>query len=1169
MMNFIYSVVIALILDGFNVIASYEELYIDEDNIAEILADGASTHSTKIEIGSEELLNPHDYSRIVKKYECMKELNLSSIGKIVDFTFLRFSPRRLRNIKFSDRVSRHYGLSSAELSASLLASLKLPPVFTSLSNPGSSVTKPMREKTGVGCTFERFPVLEHSMIVPKKRRKARKVDGRVRVDSLTDVTHRAQGVVNFRVRSAGKRASGTLIGKNMVLTAAHNVYDIERGEEHRALQFAAGFDGKEYKYGVQEVEEIYYPTAYAEGDDSEDYALLILDESIGVSTGYLGLSVLGDAELLDKELHVTGYPGEAEDKSLDYQLCTMSGRTEAELVSDHFVGYYIDTSAGQSGSAVWFKGRDGNDYVAAVHVRASATENYNEGVRITKSRLFQINEWIRQYNQTQLGEQYDGWLKATFGAKRARSLYECSVDQSPFAQKLLDQLSGVGSGMSTPVTSTRVLPTRGFAGTASSGVGSTAGSPLSTRNPDSSASAAGTPTAVADDLDHELAMLRAQAEERNRKKAEEEARLVKEEEIAKLRAELNAEREEEVRKVAEALRQQQEAERRKAEQEKKAKEAEIARLRAEAKAEEERQLEVRRQSQLQEQKRKEETVKQARELEAKKLQEEKLRKSREAAEKRAEDAREKRRSELSTPKARSFSTQFELDKYEAGQGNAEAMYRLGSSFYNGSGIEKNVEEGLRWIRSSSSKGHALARDFIERYEAEQAEREVALKALEQSRSPDLATIKLNAKRGDLESMYKLGIAYFNGEGVDKNIEESWRLLNAAALKGHKLSREFVIKIESEYSSEKRTDPVPGVLQSLPYNVELIKGFADDFKDLISGLRPHQGCNPGEAALSVYNSVSRSYGNMNSHVMYMKGCLYEYGARGFLKDEATAIHWYCEAQKKGSKHAAKALERLKLQHQKKTKEQELKSEQAERLRRSREAAEKRAASASLRLTDDVSASEVLQSVASAAESISTKNPCDDVCSTDCVPCFRLGQYSNIMILDISIKEKNDIIAVIADLAISEQQEIQEMLGFLAPHEKTSLDTLAFFLRTVPHDDRTMVVNKLFQLFNSKNCAGSVFDFCHKILGLYKGVGMGTVKKPCIIVKFVDFVCKGSPEMDLLRQKYGGNHYEVLWYLFNVPLEKREEATKKAIKALRFVRKDYNNAEKITDILWKFR
>ena len=877
MMNFIYSVVIALILDGFNVIASYEELYIDEDNIAEILADGGSTHTTKIEIGSEELLNPHDYSRIVKKYECMKELNLSSIGKIVDFTFLRFSPRRLRNINFSDRVSRHYGLSSAELSASLLASLKLPPVFTSLSNPGSSVTKPMREKTGVGRTFERFPVLEHSMIVPKKRRKARS-DGRVKIDSLTDVTHRAQGVVNFRVRSAGKRGSGTLIGKNIVLTAAHNVYDIEREEEHRALQFAAGFDGNEYKYGVQEVEEIYYPTAYAEGDDSEDYALLILDENIGVSTGYLGLSVLGDAELLDKKLHVTGYPGEAEDKSLDYQLCTMSGRTEAELVSDHFVGYNIDTSAGQSGSAVWFKGRDGNDYVAAVHVRASAIGNYNEGVRITKSRLFQINEWIRQYNQTQLGEQYDGWLKATFGAKRARSLYEQCRSSSLLASSLLDQLSGVGSGMSTPVASARSLPdTSSFAGTASSGVGSAAGSPLSTKNPDSSASAAGTPTA--EDLERKarLARLRAAKEEKARQKAEEEARRAEEEEIAKLEAELNAEKESEERKKAEVLRIQQEEERKKAEQVRLAEEAEIAKLDAEAKAEEERQEAARRQAQLQEQQRKDE--------------------SRRALIARLEKVREDFGNNLLGKKGVSVNKERALVLYrEAEQLDPEniivitmrgLLYDIGAPGYE---VDKN--EAVRIYRIGVSQGNAQAQNNLGIMYSNG-------EGVIQDKAEEARLYRKAADQGLASAQYNLGLMYSNGEGVIQDKAEAARLYRKAADQG---------LASAQYNLGLMYDNGEGVAQNKAkavrwYRKAADQGYASAQFNLGFMYEFGQGVAQNKEEAVCWYRKAADQGLASAQ--YNLGHMYDNG-EGVSQEKAEAVRWYRKAAEQGQSEAQKSL-----------------------------------------------------------------------------------------------------------------------------------------------------------------------------------------------------------------------------------------------------------------------
>ena len=376
--NLKYSLALILGLGLFNVNST--NIYVDEDNLDEILSRGAETDVHRVEIGSTELLDPHDFKRIADSFQAMRKLDLSSIDNISSFAFLRYSSNRLKEIIFSDMVARHYGVSAEALSKSLLISRKLPPIFPCLNTPGSSITKKAKERTGVSSRFMEYPPLERCLVVPKKR-----TDSRRMIETLSDVTHSAQGVVNFMGKNGGNRGSGTLIGRNLVLTAAHNVFDEENDEEFTCLDFTPGFDGKVALHGVKEVKKVFYPTAYSDGDHSEDYALLVLDENVGDYTGYLGLSVLSDDEFIGMELHVTGYPGAAEKKDLSYRLFTMSGKSDATLVKRGFVGYYIDTSAGQSGSAVWYRGSDGHEYVTAVHVRGG--ERWNEGTRLTRSRL--------------------------------------------------------------------------------------------------------------------------------------------------------------------------------------------------------------------------------------------------------------------------------------------------------------------------------------------------------------------------------------------------------------------------------------------------------------------------------------------------------------------------------------------------------------------------------------------------------------------------------------------------------------------------------------------------------------------------------------------------------------------------------------------------------------
>lgn len=47
-------------------------------------------------------------------------------------------------------------------------------------------------------------------------------------------------------------------------------------------------------------------------------------------------------------------------------------------------------------------------------------------------------------------------------------------------------------------------------------------------------------------------------------------------------------------------------------------------------------------------------------------------------------------------------------KNKAEQGNAEAQYSLGVCYRCGDGVEKNVEEAVKWYRKSAEQGYARA-----------------------------------------------------------------------------------------------------------------------------------------------------------------------------------------------------------------------------------------------------------------------------------------------------------------------------------------------------------------------------------------------------------------------------------------------------------------------------
>ena len=248
--------------------------------------------------------------------------------------------------------------------------------------------------------------------------------GMKQVPNTTVWPYSAIGLVSF---TGGGRGTGVLIGPDVVLTAAHNVRQCtaktqltaEKRTEQvpKQVHFFPGIDGHEYEVDRIFVRKDSWLTDNECPELEEDYALLFLKHSVGITAGYFGLAVLNDDCIKMKKINVTGYPSypplgvDKPDKrqvmwgmDIPCGKCVDIGQPASGLRTSGRIGYNIETHKGQSGAGVFYNG--GEDcYIVAVHVIGGGSMPNNYGTRITMDRYKKIKEWIVQYRKGTMSEE--------------------------------------------------------------------------------------------------------------------------------------------------------------------------------------------------------------------------------------------------------------------------------------------------------------------------------------------------------------------------------------------------------------------------------------------------------------------------------------------------------------------------------------------------------------------------------------------------------------------------------------------------------------------------------------------------------------------------------------------------------------------------------------------
>jgi glutamyl endopeptidase len=231
-----------------------------------------------------------------------------------------------------------------------------------------------------------------------KQRSVIGTDDRVRINDTTIYPFSA--VAYLELRDAENDVLGTctatFIGADVLITAGHCLWDPEAGDwrvEH--VRVVPGKDGSDEPFGSEFATDWWVPDAYAvDGSLDWDWGIIRLaDDLLTLDTGWLPIAVLSTTTLQQGGFDpaIVGYPAE------------MPGATMWGSVKPFFndvqtarLFYDIDTTPGQSGSAVWSLA-DGPTlgYIVGVHTQGTGAGSLNSGSRIDQKFLDDVLEACR------------------------------------------------------------------------------------------------------------------------------------------------------------------------------------------------------------------------------------------------------------------------------------------------------------------------------------------------------------------------------------------------------------------------------------------------------------------------------------------------------------------------------------------------------------------------------------------------------------------------------------------------------------------------------------------------------------------------------------------------------------------------------------------------------
>lgn len=187
------------------------------------------------------------------------------------------------------------------------------------------------------------------------------------------------------------QGSGTMVGKNDVLTAAHVLYSAGHGGYAVAVEVTPLRVGDLKPFGVVYGTDMIVSKSWITDEGyTGDYGLITLARPIGYQSGWIDVGSVNGYEMVHNELRSYGYPGDLSDGDTLYAA---SGSVDSAVGNIIQFKDDLDARGGQSGSGIFTATSDGIKVVGVIS-HESRGPDYNAAVTFNSSITAQIQGWI-------------------------------------------------------------------------------------------------------------------------------------------------------------------------------------------------------------------------------------------------------------------------------------------------------------------------------------------------------------------------------------------------------------------------------------------------------------------------------------------------------------------------------------------------------------------------------------------------------------------------------------------------------------------------------------------------------------------------------------------------------------------------------------------------------